>query len=566
MTSQLSYDIYMLSSSYTMIDASSDFSYSFQSNNQALTSTTLSLSTSTYSPSGVSLISVSSLNSDISFNCNEASFLNLAANTTGDVSLPLSCSISGQTLITYSLLSAPSWVNLNAANRTLNINTTEVAVGTTSSFTIKSISSYSIWDKTINLKVVNCNVQNWETCSFNNPDNCKTWNDGFYANGNSSSGNIWIKNTSSTNNDSSTASIITQSVVGVVGTTAILSLWNLSTPQGIWITLNQFQLILLLLLTNSHIPIFIVDYLSGLKATTWSLNFIPFKDIPGFKKIIELIDFRMVNTNLRYFGLLSGSTIVNNFSLLWVFWIIFIFHLIFLPIYRVLKPKLFQSPKSAKALETIYQLFNFSLYLRFLLEANQFILLSWITEIKSWSTTTTSEIISLVFALIGISLWFWLIIISILHWIKNKSLNNTENYLSCKEFFNNIKNHSYWRLYSTILLSRRFIFVMLLIISSSLSSIWLILSMLVMQIIYFALITWIRPYTSTKDNILEIINESFYLLLIAFLIHYNSDERWTKSAESAYFWLIIANSICVILIIIGMYFLYITIYILLYRL
>ena len=72
-----------------------------------------------------------------------------------------------------------------------------------------------------------------------------------------------------------------QAVAGAAGGVAVVfSLWNISTPTGLWITMNQFQLIMLLLLTNSSIPLSIVAYLSGLKTTTCSFNFLPFKNIP----------------------------------------------------------------------------------------------------------------------------------------------------------------------------------------------------------------------------------------------------------------------------------------------
>ena len=102
-------------------------------------------------------------------------------------------------------------------------------------------------------------------------------------------------------------------VTGVVG---IFSIWNISSPQGLWISMNQFQMILLLLLTKCSIPKPIANYLTGLKATTWSFNFIPFKDIPGLNKLVSYFDFKLSNNSLDYFGVLSGSTFVNNFALI----------------------------------------------------------------------------------------------------------------------------------------------------------------------------------------------------------------------------------------------------------
>ena len=95
------------------------------------------------------------------------------------------------------------------------------------------------------------------------------------------------------------------------GAAALFSFCNLSTPTGLWITMNQFQLILLLLLTKSSIPKSIVDYLSGLKATTCSFNFIPFKDIPWFYRLIEYLNSALPRKELDYFGIFFREYIIK---------------------------------------------------------------------------------------------------------------------------------------------------------------------------------------------------------------------------------------------------------------
>ena len=214
----------------------------------------------------------------------------------------------------------------------------------------------------INIQIVDWNVQNWITWQSDNPSSWIVWENKFIIKMDTlTNKSLWNKidvpatnntSTSSTTtktNDSSTSqtsSVVIQSIVGAVaGVTVVFSICNLSTPQGVWITMNQFQLILLLLLTNSHIPQSVVDYLSGLKATTCSLNFVPFKDIPGIKTIINWLDFGLENNDLKHFGLLSGSTFVNNFSLVWVVSLIAVVHLCFSLCHSKLKRKTKDRPK-----------------------------------------------------------------------------------------------------------------------------------------------------------------------------------------------------------------------------
>jgi hypothetical protein len=65
-----------------------------------------------------------------------------------------------------------------------------------------------------------------------------------------------------------TTTTVNAAIGAVMLISAALAICNISTPQGLWMTMNQFQLILLLLLTNSYISESIVSYLTGLKAST----------------------------------------------------------------------------------------------------------------------------------------------------------------------------------------------------------------------------------------------------------------------------------------------------------
>ena len=166
--------------------------------------------------------------------------------------------------------------------------------------------------------------------------------------------------------------------------------------------MNQFQLIMLLLLTKSNIPRSIVSYLSSLKATTWSFNFIPFKDIPGFDKMVNGLDFGLPDIELKYFGIISGSTFTNNFSLICIVLIFIAINSLFMLIHRLLKSKVKSKKKWVKCLEITYQFFAFTLYIRIILEANVFLLLSSLSELYQWDTSSSSKILSLFFC------FYWL--------------------------------------------------------------------------------------------------------------------------------------------------------------
>ena len=271
-----------------------------------------------------------------------------------------------------------------------------------------------------------------------------------------------------------------QAVAGAAGgASALFSFWNLSTPTGLWITMNQFQLILLLLLTKSNIPKSIVDYLAGLKATTWSFNFIPFKDIPGFGILVNNLDSKSKKKELSYFGVISGSTFANNFSLMWILMIIVVIHSIFMILNTFVRKRMKSKKKWTKWMEKVYQFFTFSCYIRLFLEAYIFLLLTSFSELYQLNTSSTSKIVSLLFAFIGAWIWVTIVSFSWINWYKFKNIEKTDNYIPLKELFSGIRAGKFSRLYTTLLLSRRVLFVMLLTLGESLENIALIVPMII---------------------------------------------------------------------------------------
>ena len=243
--------------------------------------------------------------------------------------------------------------------------------------------------------------------------------------------------------------------------------------------MNQFQLIMLLLLTKSNIPKSIVSYLSGLKVTTWSLNFIPFKDIPGFDKMVNGLDFILPDVELKYFGINSGSTFANNFSLIWIVLILITIHSLFLLIHKILIHKMKPKKKWVKCLKITYQFFAFNMYIRVVFEANVFLLLSSLSELYNWDTSSSSKIISLFFAFVGGWICLSFISLSMINYSLHKDTKTMDNYIPMKEFFSGINDKRMSRLYPTILIIRRILFIGWLIFGRSMNSFTLVCLMIV---------------------------------------------------------------------------------------
>ena len=267
-------------------------------------------------------------------------------------------------------------------------------------------------------------------------------------------------------------------------------------------------------------------------------------------KGVHYFDFDLQNEELSYFGINSGSSFVNNFSLICIVLILIVIHILFLFVNWLWKSSMRPREKLAKWIGITTQYFAFSLYIRVMYEVNVFMLLSSFSELSGGNTSNPSRIYSLIISFTFAWICIWFISLSLINWIKSKDNKNKENCIRLKEFFSGIKDEKYSRLYPTLMLIRRLIFIVWLILGKSLSSIILICPMIVVQVAYLVNLVFIKPYKLVKDNIIEITNEWFYCLLVGLLSYFNSKERWNSVSEDIYFGIILGNSISIISIMI----------------
>ena len=178
-------------------------------------------------------------------------------------------------------------------------------------------------------------------------------------------------------------------------------------------------------------------------------------------------------------------------------------------------------------------------------------LLSWTSELKRWNTSARSNILSFVISIITASLWIGSIILSFLAWLRYKNTESMDSYIPLKELFSGIRANSLAKLYLTIFLFRRALFVSLLIFGSDLNNLTIIILMSFFQVIYLSFIWITRPFKEVKSNIIEIFNEWFYLLLLFILLFCNSPSTWTDFMEKFYLGIILTNSFTIISILVG---------------
>ena len=121
------------------------------------------------------------------------------------------------------------------------------------------------------------------------------------------------------------------------------------------------------------------------------------------------------------------------------------------------------------------------------------------------------------------------------------------------EFFNGVNMKKKDKFYVVMLLIRRSIFVTFLVTLVSIKSSTLVLILSFMQFIYMIYIIVLRPFTEIKSNLIEIVNEVYFFVLLSSLAYFNTENNWNSFITDIYIWTITSNSMMMFWIIGGMH-------------
>ena len=387
--------------------------------------------------------------------------------------------------------------------------------------------------KLVKLTVSNCQAENCQIWSSSSTSVWTDWNNGYSLR----SGN-WVKNTAS--EISQGLRFTNVLIIGIIFViVAMMSLLNLSSMTSLWGMANQAQIFLLLLLTRAYIPIDLQNIITSTKFELNIASYINFQSFGFFGSILGEFNFKLSDQSLDSLNIKSDSSIFNISPTIILALMIVPLHLLVAIFYKLL-PK--DEPKgrwklikklAKKFIKRFFLILTFGWYIRYIFETNQYILISSINEIYHINKSEPKKIISLIFAILTICACFGMILwVSLLSLSSYEVLKDTHSYLG--EIYNGVKTKKKNKLYVSILLIRRALFIALLFTLASIQS-WLMISILsVIQFWYLTYIIIIRPFESKKDNMIEIINETFFLFLLCSLIFLNSKENWNSQITNVY--------------------------------
>ena len=525
----------------------------------SITSTSKSVSSQSYNLQVMTYVLVSSTTSDV-FIQNSTQSYSIAENSVVQITPNLTWSASGSTSIVYStsgFLSSnvPAWINIDSSTGELNITSPYVSKDTLYEFYVDSSFSGSSQPvkKLIMLTILNCNSLNWKTCSGSNSSVWVTWNSGYSL----SSGNWNIQSTSvtekATENANKQLSSTTASVgAATMGWSVLAGIMNSSSIATLWMTINQLQIFFLLLLVGASIPESIKSVIKGSNFASNIYEIIPLRKLSIYPSLLREFEFELQNAKLSSLEINYDSTIANTSPILMFLFLICLIH-IWICLFRCFLLKFKDNDNwFVKFIiwitNKVFNLLTFSFYIRNVLEISQFVFISTTNEIFEHNTSSTDRLISFIFTIfvvvLYVSLW---VFIQFLIFSDYRLSENEHNKLG--EFFSGLKSNKKSRFYLTLLLLRRFAFIALIITLASIPSRGLIGILLFIQLLYAGYIAYLRPYTEVKSNIIEIINELYFTLLIWIFLVFNEKDDWSSLKTDIWMWLLTSNTLISFLII-----------------
>ena len=310
------------------------------------------------------------------------------------------------------------------------------------------------------------------------------------------------------------------------------------------------------MLVRAFIPVNIQAVITG---SSFSLNlyqYFPLENQNLYQYFLSKFEYEQTSSSLQLLGIENVSTFANVFPIL-----ASTFYMILYSISVYFLRRLFLKYRESKRwswlaktlfwiTDKIWRMMVLAYFIRSALEMSQFILICSINEINEFNTANSFRIISLMFSFIMIFLF--LIMIGFILYITLSPYRLNENdHNKLEEFFRGIKQNKKHKLYTTILLLRRFIFILFIIVLTMISSRFLIGVMIVVQIFYFICLLYLRPYEQIKENLIEILNEFYFSYLTVTLAFINSEDEWNETKSNVCMWIFVSNTYVILLIDLG---------------
>ena len=213
--------------------------------------------------------------------------------------------------------------------------------------------------------------------------------------------------------------------------------------------------------------------------------------------------------------------------------------------------KLNGHPKLIRITNWVFKLLTLNIYIRMMVESNQFWLITSIYEINLAQIYSANRLVSLIIAWFLLSVWLKFLIIVI---IKTRSSMKQETQLfkaTFSELFEGMKDNKLSKLFTAVQMIRRISAVAFLMSLSQLYIYVKISIFLMLNIINLLYVVFTRPMKIVKENFITILNEVLLIVLTCLLYLWNTQTDWSKLYEYIFIVSITAWSLIIFSVLAG---------------
>lgn len=180
-------------------------------------------------------------------------------------------------------------------------------------------------------------------------------------------------------------------------------------------------------------------------------------------------------------------------------------------------------------LQLLFRFFTLGVYIRLLIEVNQFWLVSSIFELTRLDTGSTARTLSFCVAVWVLVVCLKLALVALVRTCRSTRSQPDTGSFAFEELFAGKKNSLKARSHSALQICRQTLLVLMLMCLDFLPLFAKLGIFVTVQAVYFIYTIVVRPQQEAKDNVTDTFNELLMLFLVSFLFICNKKNDWTRT-------------------------------------
>ena len=254
----------------------------------------------------------------------------------------------------------------------------------------------------------------------------------------------------------------------------------------------------------------------------------------------------------------NSSAFVNLLPLMFVSFIILpIIHLMVFLIHKCFEKK--RNSWFKRFIDKLNSWFIFNFYLRFFMLVHMFIMFAVFKEIHIWIDGDDGKLFSRLFCLTVFILSTVVIVFVGYYWLKFSHIREDESsegesklQKRFSTLFSGIKSTRIHRLHSLLFFIKRFLICAVIFLLKDVGIVTKLLLLLAIQVFSLVWSIILRSYKGTKDQIIEILSEALFTILLMWVLFQEEIKDWTKTSTYCFIFLMIGGFIAQLIVTIGM--------------